>query len=267
MPECRICFENGEIGDLISPCNCRGSTQWVHQKCLNEWRHTNQNARSSRQCEICLFNYIISYAGEKETYFININTYKFRFPFFEIFCSIILTFFFGNVVMLIDSYFDYQSLKDFQLQRLDNKTIITDNNWFLWIYYQGLGTFVLNILFYFLMSSLMLSSVIRKRVYFRKMLCSYICSMVYTMNFIFLIYLSKLLRTYSMFKFWSPFFSSLYFSFAFIFIKNHNQILNKMNDDIAEEVVHSFQLNPLNPLNIVDTVPITITDYVHNDYE
>lgn len=91
--------------------------------------------------------------------------------------------------------------------------------------------------------------------------------MVYTMNFIFLIYLSKLLRTYSMFKFWSPFFSSLYFSFAFIFIKNHNQILNKMNDDIAEEVVHSFQLNPLNPLNIVDTVPITITDYVHNDYE
>ena len=40
-----------------------------------------------------------------------------------------------------------------------------------------------------------------------------------------------------------------------------------MNDDIAEEVVHSFQLNPLNPLNIVDTVPITITDYVHNDYE
>ena len=169
--------------------------------------------------------------------------------------------------MLIDSYFDYQSLKDFQLQRLDNKTIITDNNWFLWIYYQGLGTFVLNILFYFLMNSLMLSNVIRKKVYFRKMLCSYICSMVYTMNFIFLIYLSKLLRTYSMFKFWSPFFSSLYFSFAFIFIKNHNQILNKMNDDIAEEVVHSFQLNPLNPLNIVDTVPITITDYVHNDYE
>ena len=107
--------------------------------------------------------------------------------------------------MLIDSYFDYQSLKDFQLQRLDNKTIITDNNWFLWIYYQGLGTFVLNILFYFLMSSLMLSSVIRKRVYFRKMLCSYICSMVYTLNFIFLIYLSKF-YTYSITNFGVHFF-------------------------------------------------------------
>jgi len=32
---CRICFEGGQ---LIAPCKCRGSQQYVHSRCLEKWR-------------------------------------------------------------------------------------------------------------------------------------------------------------------------------------------------------------------------------------
>ena len=113
MPECRICLESDEIGNLISPCNCRGSSQWVHTECLNEWRNTNINTRSNRQCEICLFNYIISSAERKETFIISIHDYK--YPFFEFFLSMFITFIFGNLIIFIDSNYDFQSIILFKL--------------------------------------------------------------------------------------------------------------------------------------------------------
>uniref|UniRef100_A0A453RTW0 RING-CH-type domain-containing protein n=1 Tax=Aegilops tauschii subsp. strangulata TaxID=200361 RepID=A0A453RTW0_AEGTS len=37
---CRICLEaESEIGDeLISPCMCKGTQQFVHRSCLDHWR-------------------------------------------------------------------------------------------------------------------------------------------------------------------------------------------------------------------------------------
>ena len=38
--QCRICLETDAPEDdpLIAPCRCAGSMQWVHRKCLDEWR-------------------------------------------------------------------------------------------------------------------------------------------------------------------------------------------------------------------------------------
>jgi len=46
---CRICFETK--GLLISPCNCTGTTKFIHRKCLYEWLNY---ANNPQQCEICL---------------------------------------------------------------------------------------------------------------------------------------------------------------------------------------------------------------------
>ena len=36
--ECRICYSNEEVDDrLIKPCNCKGSMENVHEKCINKW--------------------------------------------------------------------------------------------------------------------------------------------------------------------------------------------------------------------------------------
>ena len=49
---CRICLEGG---DLISPCNCSGTTAFVHEECLVHWLRTSKRT----DCEICLYEYEI----------------------------------------------------------------------------------------------------------------------------------------------------------------------------------------------------------------
>lgn len=41
QPLCRICFDI-EGGDLIAPCDCRGTQKYVHRSCLDHWRSTKE---------------------------------------------------------------------------------------------------------------------------------------------------------------------------------------------------------------------------------
>ena len=47
---CRICLEEG---DLVQPCDCRGSTAHVHTECLIKWLATSGRTN----CEICHYEY------------------------------------------------------------------------------------------------------------------------------------------------------------------------------------------------------------------
>jgi hypothetical protein len=55
---CRFCLQNKQTvkNPLISPCNCKGSLEFVHLKCLNRWRRIDVQ-RNGRLCLICLTNY------------------------------------------------------------------------------------------------------------------------------------------------------------------------------------------------------------------
>jgi hypothetical protein len=55
---CRFCLSSKftVMNPLISPCNCRGSLEFVHLKCLNRWRRLDV-ARNGRICSLCLSNY------------------------------------------------------------------------------------------------------------------------------------------------------------------------------------------------------------------
>ncbi|KAA8904791.1 RING finger domain protein [Sphaerosporella brunnea] len=72
LRKCRICFEtsappytpSSELGRLISPCVCRGSSRYVHQGCLQTWRETSRDA--FYVCPTCKYPYRLqrlSYAG------------------------------------------------------------------------------------------------------------------------------------------------------------------------------------------------------------
>lgn len=56
--QCRICLEEDDINNMISPCYCSGSVNYVHLDCLNEWRETSMNPESKTSCLVCKFNYI-----------------------------------------------------------------------------------------------------------------------------------------------------------------------------------------------------------------
>nr|XP_040060124.1 E3 ubiquitin-protein ligase MARCHF9-like isoform X1 [Gasterosteus aculeatus aculeatus] len=52
-PQCRICFQGPEKGELLSPCRCAGSVRCTHQSCLIRWI----SERGCWSCEICYFKY------------------------------------------------------------------------------------------------------------------------------------------------------------------------------------------------------------------
>ena len=79
-----------------------------------------------------------------------------------------ITFVFGNLIMYIDSNYNFQSIKLFKLDHLDSKFHFENDTWFIWTYYQGLSSFILNVLFYTVFNILSVRKVIRKKKSFKQ---------------------------------------------------------------------------------------------------
>lgn len=47
------------LGRLIRPCKCKGSARWVHEGCLQQWRHADPayGKRNFWECPTCRFQY------------------------------------------------------------------------------------------------------------------------------------------------------------------------------------------------------------------
>lgn len=59
---CRICLETGNAEDLISPCDCSGSLEWVHQSCLKLWLLKCENdTRDLTICELCKHQFSMNF--------------------------------------------------------------------------------------------------------------------------------------------------------------------------------------------------------------
>ena len=51
---CRICLQQSKSKDLISPCKCKGSLQYIHKSCFISWIASKQN---NLICELCQTHY------------------------------------------------------------------------------------------------------------------------------------------------------------------------------------------------------------------
>ncbi|CAF3620145.1 unnamed protein product [Rotaria sordida] len=49
LKQCRICLDNDNPNDIISPCLCSGGSAYVHRKCLNDWRSEDARGKSRRK--------------------------------------------------------------------------------------------------------------------------------------------------------------------------------------------------------------------------
>jgi len=57
VPQCRICHGGTELGLLFSPCRCRGTTRFVHPRCLASWRTISSGSSSFASCDVCGYLY------------------------------------------------------------------------------------------------------------------------------------------------------------------------------------------------------------------
>ena len=55
MPDCRICLETDY--NLINPCSCRGSAEFVHTHCLEKWRGLDSDLKKYTYCDVCNSKY------------------------------------------------------------------------------------------------------------------------------------------------------------------------------------------------------------------
>lgn len=57
----RVTYESEDpsLGRLIRPCKCKGSSRYVHEGCLSQWRHADPSygRRNYWQCPTCGFQY------------------------------------------------------------------------------------------------------------------------------------------------------------------------------------------------------------------
>ena len=59
VKNCRICLDNDNEKDLISPCLCTGESAYVHRTCLDNWRSVNKDGCAFKFCDVCQFEYAI----------------------------------------------------------------------------------------------------------------------------------------------------------------------------------------------------------------
>jgi len=63
--ECRICLE--EEGELICICGCKGTAQYVHKECIEQWiNRFPKNHSNHTHCEICKENYNLDLIDEQK---------------------------------------------------------------------------------------------------------------------------------------------------------------------------------------------------------
>lgn len=73
MADCRICYENDKIENLLSPCLCTGSIKYVHKSCLNDYRNVCDNVGFIK-CKTCNYTYNIETNKNNKFYeFIRLN--------------------------------------------------------------------------------------------------------------------------------------------------------------------------------------------------
>lgn len=58
---CRICHCGSSQEKLLTPCNCRGTSQFVHASCLAGWFTKKRN----KTCELCLYEVNVKRRGLK----------------------------------------------------------------------------------------------------------------------------------------------------------------------------------------------------------
>lgn len=63
LKQCRICLENDNDEDMISPCLCKGSHKNVHQNCLKAWLiKSDKEEKELTSCEICKAKFSMNFS-------------------------------------------------------------------------------------------------------------------------------------------------------------------------------------------------------------
>ena len=245
MSECRICFDGVDTtrGELISPCQCSGSQNYIHEQCLQRWRDENRNSSSRDTCEICRADFHIVQDHPKEVSFIRIYNGPWVLPIVYMYGSCGLL---GSLLGLWDSQNGYMSIHFITPSRFNRKLIrlVQHDSSLAVTYYTSLVNWALTMVYLAGFGITRRCYVRRYGRYWRCFLPSYLTHCLLGSYFIILLYISCLTGGMEIIQVTLGFLFMLMMSTApliELMHQQHNKILHRMNDDPNHERVLSIE--------------------------
>lgn len=79
--QCRICLEIDQQEDIISPCLCKGSQEFVHQSCLKMWLlRSEKDEKELTCCEVCRGKFKMTFTYSPMCTICGQDSFKFWIP-------------------------------------------------------------------------------------------------------------------------------------------------------------------------------------------
>ena len=259
---CRICFE-GETdisNKLISPCLCKGTQKYIHNNCLKEWRLVNENIPEKRdKCEICNFHFVInnqqdySIYKEDNSFFLIIIRHMLIIISSVIYGSIDYNYDFFTVKTLnFFSYYDCEILK--YLKNMKNNSDSNQNNGYIILLYSVFIYSFVNFIYY--LSLTVRTFYKRKELldieYITRVKILDICLKYQQSLFFLFYYIALIINDFNFFACLLPFICFIN-SFSYnLYIMKTNMIISELNSSIHEEIIYSFENNPMLGIELIE---------------
>ena len=278
--ECRICFEEEDINNannpFISPCACKGTSKYVHKKCLDTWRNTNRGRDAYYKCMECNHEYIVYREYVREPIDLFYNNYGMLFFLFTSFNTLL------TCSMVSIEYFGGANFNIINALNFGNTTTVLKQSFkkdFLGciFFYYSFNLSTISILLKTYSHYYINYKINRTDIYYKNIRGTYISWWFISLFFYVLYY------TWSEFPFslitFLFFYDMLEYSMYYIFVERHNTVINRMNSFGIDELL-SFDENPLdnsNNHNIIIPGPVpdnlsqslsdvSLTDSDYSDY-
>lgn len=239
--ECRICFENNESGNLISPCDCDGTQKYIHEECLQKWRDENRGLPPFLKCEICHKEYIIEREFEPEDWTIKYEQYLTGWGFLYYIFYLYLS---GIPFWYIDHYAHYTSLDIISFGLYKNNVSIEDavhKNSTNTLYYMSVSAATTSLFFFTFMLAKSFCMINRKALYWKHMFLPWIIHFILAENIFLSYFLFLFIKNAETYLFMLGCLGTVDIYFFIHYCKIHNQTIGKMNIMYNQEYVLSIE--------------------------
>tara|TARA_Y100000816_G_C26034456_1_gene541654 strand:+ start:320 stop:1192 length:873 start_codon:yes stop_codon:yes gene_type:complete len=273
LKECRICFESDDLSNnkLISPCNCNGTSKYVHTNCLKLWINNSINPNAKKICMECRTEYNFLILHDKKEYIysltlFSINTsvnfllFIFTLVPFVLFFDYHIISSFSNEISLILNFGNEHALLNKQLEICKKKCYEVNLLFFTSFY-----IFTQNIFFNFYLLYIKNCVVMNKTMYNELMKTTFKTYYTYMSLYIFTYYSTLIFNSLYLFYIYSMIFILFYPHLLYFISKKHIIVLKIINDRESVDI----QLNDTIDLNdvTIDDDTINISEEITSENE